>query len=108
MIGLIYLLLIILLFVFSAILTLFLNWKYYKSIYNTLEVKNFEKANNEYNQVKTKNDKIIWFVNKNDFKLNDGVYLHNSIVTYFDPYSLYWYIKYKKWFNENCNHLKYE
>jgi len=46
-------------------------------------------------------DDFVWFTSENDFCLCKGVYIHNNSVTWFDPYALYWLIKYKRWFKKN-------
>ena len=90
--------------------------KYQSLTYKKLKAENFNKCKfpelaKRHNQVtdnsKTFNDfEIIWFTNRNDFKIGPNHYLDNMIFTYLSPYNLYWYIKYKKWFNKNCSHLK--
>ena len=41
---------------------------------------------------------FVWFVDRDSFELTHKVYLHNNLVTRLDPYSLYWWLKYKKFF----------
>ena len=108
MIILIVLVTLVLVCVISSTAVLYSNWKYYKSTFNTLKVENFEKVTDGYSQVRSRDGQIIWFTNDNSFKLKKNIYIHNHIPTYFDPYSLYWLIKYKKWFNTNCKHLTYK
>lgn len=88
--------------ILSSTLVLFVNYPYYKKIYNQLS--NYEFIIGE-DIVYTKNRSFIWFIKDNDFKLTNNVYLYSSFVTYFDPYSLYWLIKYKNWFNKNVKPL---
>lgn len=93
----------------ASVITLWSNFKYYKLVYKSLDVNNFTPAyDSEYNLVYSKDGNMIWFSNKNAFLLDDkrGVYIHNSFVTFLNPYSLYWFLKYKKWFNDNCAHLR--
>jgi len=100
-------LIILFLFSFSATITLSYNFRLYKEIYNSLPLKTFYNYNNdqiydyEFTRFMRRRNGFIWFTDKNDFKLKDGHYLNNSIITYFCPYSLYWYIKYYKWCKKN-------
>lgn len=91
-------------FVLSSVLTLCSYWKYYKQCYDKLPLQKFSRFNDViWNQ----DNSVVWFSENNDFKIGGcGVYLHNIFYTYFDPYSLYWLIKYKKWFKENTKHLR--
>lgn len=86
----------------SSIIVLYKKYPYYKKIYN--ELNKYEFITDD-NLVYTKDFSFIWFVEYNDFKLSNGIYLHSNSVTYFDPYSFYWLIKYKRWFKNNCKHL---
>ena len=88
--------------ILSSTLVLFRNYPYYKKVYNELNKYEFI-INNDL--VYTKNYSFIWFIKDNDFKLTNNIYLNSSIVTYFNPYSLYWLIKYKSWFNKNVKPL---
>ena len=85
--------------VFSAVLVHILDWKYYKPVY--YEVKG-RRLFNVLGLVSTSDGtddgygSFIWFYRSGDFKLSEGVYLFNNIITYLDPYSFYWFLKYKK------------
>lgn len=93
--------------VFASMITLMRDYKYYKRTYDELPNLRFREAYNSlYNQVISENGNVIWFANKNDFKIGPSNYIHNTFITYFNPYTLYWFYKYKKWFNTNCKHLK--
>jgi len=97
-------------FVITSTIELSSDFKYYKSVYKTLDVENFNHAfNKKYNQIHSKDYSITWFANKDTFLLSEreGVYLRNNFFTYLSPYSCYWYFKYKRWFNKNCSHLKF-
>lgn len=48
-------------------------------------------------------NEFIWFTDTNEFKVNDGHYLHNQIYTYLSPYHYYWLKKYQRWFKENVD-----
>lgn len=93
--------------ILSSILTLIPDYKYYNKTYKELPNLIFKEAScSRYNYVASKDHKVIWFANEDSFKLTNIHYIHNSFYTYLNPYSLYWLIKYKKWFKQNCNHLK--
>lgn len=94
----IYLVALMLIGVFSSVLILYPNYKYYKKIYNNLDNMDLEVFDDV---VWTKNNsRFVWFMDSGGFKIAPGYYLHNSIVTYFDPYSLYWLIKYRRYFKK--------
>lgn len=76
------------------------NYRACKKVYKTLKNKTFYKYGNH---VLSKNDGFIWFVKTNDFKLDKFNDLYNSPIIYFDPYSLYWLMKYRYWFSKNVN-----
>lgn len=48
---------------------------------------------------------IIVFVDKNgnfqDVKVGPWNYIHGGVLTYISPYTLYWWFKYKDWFEKN-------
>jgi hypothetical protein len=50
---------------------------------------------------------IMYFVDTGNIKLyGRGVgLLHNNIVTYLNPYALYWYIKLRKWFKREIERI---
>jgi hypothetical protein len=82
------------------------NWKYYKSTYKKFPKYVPKLNNNHVYFMKNKDDdgiNIVWFIKENDFKLKTKKYIHNSWFTYFDPYTLYWLLKYKKWMKKNIN-----
>lgn len=86
----------------SSVLMLLCQWKYYRKVYKRLPYMKFKVAVfKEYNQVRSEDESFIWFANKDDFLLSrkDGIYLHNRWFIMFDPYSLYWWFKYRKYFN---------
>jgi len=112
------------LYCLATILTNYGSYKYYKPSYEKLVNKDFifeYRTNLEgLNDIYTFTDKekettllshdddynILIFIKENDgisIKLNGGdmEYIHNGSLTYFDPYTLYWYFKFKLWFNEN-------
>ena len=95
-------------FIFSAIVVNFKYWKYYKTIYKELPNKKWYKNKTQiyvYDNQFPNKPNFIWFIKDNHFCIdNDNwIYLHDRIVTWCDPYSLYWLIKYKRWFKKNVN-----
>ena len=97
--------------VVSTNLVLFPSFYYYKKTYEAL-------VSGEYTYNKDRSgygvhyftntsdyDRILYFANNSDIKLINGGYLHNSVVTYFSPYSLYWYIKLNRWFKNNIENV---
>lgn len=102
-----------LLFILSLIcivVNLFLG-KSYKlpEYYRQLPTKRFKAAAiKEYNLVSSTDGRVIWHANSNDFKVDHDTYLHSAFFVYLDPYSFYWLIKYRIWFNKNCGHLKFD
>lgn len=88
--------------ILSSTLVLFRNYPYYKKVYNELNKYEFIIDDD---LVYTRDRHFVWFIKDNDFKLTKNVYLHSFFVTYCDPYSLYWLIKYKNWFNKNVKSL---
>jgi len=82
------------------------SWRYYKSTYKKFP-KYVPKLNDDQVYFMKNNDdngiNIVWFVKEGDFKLKTNKYIHNAWFTYFDPYTLYWFLKYKKWMKKNIN-----
>jgi hypothetical protein len=80
----------------------FTHYSTYRRVYKLLPTYTFKDVGD--NMVITNqypNVKIIWFKDKNDFKLDNDVYLFSNTIFNFDPIHLYWYLKYKQWFKEN-------
>ena len=86
----------------AGITTHFTHYSTYRRVYKLLPTYTFKDVGD--NMVITNqypNVKIIWFKDKNDFKLDNDVYLFSNTIFNFDPIHLYWYLKYKQWFKEN-------
>ncbi|MFW6009558.1 MAG: hypothetical protein ACOCP8_09880 [archaeon] len=85
-------------------LTLY-SFKTYKKTYKKLDkLKYYLNYDQIYGFEEGKNEKlVIWFIKNNDFYLGNGEYLHNFFISYLSPYTLYWFLKYKKWFNKNID-----
>ncbi len=92
-------------FSFSAVLTLCSGYGSYRKVYKTLKNRKFYRNDTQIysHEWRQKDDGFVWFLDDNHFKLDKSVYIHASFVTYLDPYSFYWLIKYRKWFAENIN-----
>ena len=96
----------------SATITLWHDFKYYKKTYDELPNMKFCWFNPKFfgtqiysfNPLMKNRDKFIWFVQTSDFHLEGTSYIHNALFTYFSPYTLYWFIKYKKWFKKNVEY----
>lgn len=84
-------------FILAAIIVNFRKWKSYKTIYKTLPEKHFML---HFGVIIDESDDFVFWLDGKSFTLSypKNIYLHNSIVTYFDPYSLFWYIKYRLYF----------
>jgi len=95
--------------IFSAVLAsvavLWGDMSYYKRVYKTLPTKDFCL---NISLVYADKRNFIWFVDDKDFCLSrrDSVYLFNKFFTFLNPYSAYWYFKYKRWFAKNVNPCK--
>ena len=105
------LLFVLFVFSFASCIVTFSDWKYYKKVYKSLPNQQWYRNSNQiynYNHnfltgYNSKPDSIVWFFGENSFKIEYGIYIHNIFITYLSPYSLYWYIKYKRWFKKNVN-----
>ncbi len=89
-------------FILSSILVRIPDYKYYKSSYYALKrAVMTQKGVTPYYQTwfydKQTDRKIIYFGDRKSFAINFlSSFIHNSFITYLDPYTLYWYIKYRK------------
>lgn len=97
-------------FFLATALALAYDFKAYKKVYDTLPLKKFYRnASQVYShKYKEEDDGFVWFTKSNEFRLDGEHYLLDSPFTYFSPYSLYWLIKYRKWFAENVDINKLE
>ena len=87
-------------------IVIFENYKYYKSVYNSLPSRKF--YINLGKQVYSHNlgeidDGFAWFIDTGSFCLLPTHYLHNTSYTYTSIYGWYWLYKYRKWFKENVD-----
>lgn len=78
---------------------------YYKSKYNMLSELEYKvvSVGSDYHikgYDKDGDERFLWFYPDNTFKIGPWNYLHNAAFTFCNPYSHYWYIKYKKYTTE--------
>ena len=93
-------------FIFASVTTNFTKWKYYKKVYDELPNKKFfiwKSVDGNTFSSEGEDRKFIRFRNNTvmGYQLQDGVYLHRNYITYFDPYSLYWLLKFDRYFKYN-------
>lgn len=103
------LLIVLLVFTFSSMVVLFPTFKYYKKSYDNLKNKTFFRLDDlvfidEVGEISA--DTFIWFKKPNSFLISKGVYLHNSIVTFSNPYSLYWLLKFQRFMKNSESNIK--
>lgn len=86
------------------------DFKAYKRVYDTLHLRKFYRNESQVYSHKygESNDGFVWFIDSNAFRLDGKHYLLDSELTHFSPYSLYWLIKYRRWFDENIDISKLE
>lgn len=90
---------------FSSFLVLRRNYKMYKTVFYQLKNRSFYRSGDLIYSHKfgDPDDGFVWFLEGNEFKLKRNVYLHNTFYTFFDPYSLFWLLKYRKWVKKNIH-----
>lgn len=89
-------------FYIPAMLVNIKTYKHIRSTYGELsKIKFFELQKNFIIGKSTITDNhVIWFRDSGDIKLNDrDSYIFNGLTFLVDPYYLYWYIKFNRWFN---------
>lgn len=90
----------------SSIIRMYPNYRHYGRIYKSLRNRSYCKIHGcvfafEEDREKgtiNENNAVMWIIDINGFVLADNVYLINSIVTCFCPYSFYWLVKYQLFF----------
>lgn len=89
-------------FVFASVTTNFTKWKYYKKVYKELPNKKFILwlSNGGFSSKESDSTKKF-FRFTNGYELQKGVYLNRNLITFFDPYSLYWLLKFDRYFKYN-------
>ena len=91
-------------FVFASIIVNFHKWKYYKKVYEDLPNKKFilwESADGNSLSSDEPYEKRFYRYRGGSYQLLERIYLNRDIVTYFDPYSLYWLLKFDRYFKYN-------
>jgi len=106
-----FIILITVLFIFaiSTIIVNFPTYKYYKPIFEKLPTMKFEIHSDQVWSVSDMD--FVYFIDDGTIKLTSGEYIHSGSLSYFDPYSLYYYIKFnrymKKWIkNKEMEHFR--
>lgn len=85
-------------FSFASIITLSTRWKYYKSEYEKLASYTFKKVRDQV--WAEENWHFVYFTEVGTIG-TQRMWLHNAFYTYFDPYSLYWLIKFNRYMKRN-------
>ena len=91
-------------FMFASIMVNFHKWKYYKKVYDDLHNKKFiiwESADGNSFSSDEPYEKRFFSLKSKSYQLTERIYLHRDIMTYFDPYSLYWLLKFDRYFKYN-------
>ena len=91
-------------FVFASIMTNFHKWKYYKKVYDDLPNKKFiiwESTDGNSFSSDEPYEKRFFSLKSKSYQLTERIYLHKDVMTYFDPYSLYWLLKFDRYFKNN-------
>lgn len=94
------LLLVYFIFSISSVLTLCSGYGSYRKVYKSLKNRKFYRNGYQIysHEYGGKDDGFVWFLNDNHFRLERSTYLHATFITYLDPYSCYWLMKYRNWF----------
>lgn len=91
-------------FMFASIMVNFHKWKYYKKVYDDLPNKKFilwESADGNNFSSDEPYRKRFFSLKSKSYQLTERIYLHKDVMTYFDPYSLYWLLKFDRYFKYN-------
>ena len=92
--------------IFASVMTNFNKWKYYKKVYDELPNKKFYLWESVDGNTITEDDKghvpgKFYRWRNGHYELQKGVYLNRNLITFFDPYSLYWLLKFDRYFKYN-------
>lgn len=93
-------------------LTLRTHWEKYPKHFERLEEMTFDDRGNQVwgrlrppkkgGKIAVPDDiDVTVFRYNGDFKIGKDTYIHKNFVTWGDPYSLYWYFRYRDWFEQN-------
>ena len=93
-------------FVFASVTTNITKWKYYKKVYDELPNKKFYLWESADGNTITEDENLhipgkFYRWKNRHYELQKGVYLHRNFITFFDPYSLYWLLKFDRYFKYN-------
>ena len=95
-------------FILASVFTNFYKWKYYKKVYEDLPNKKFViwksvDGNTFSSEGEDMDTKFVRFRGNADwgYQLKHNIHLHRNFVTYLDPYSLYWLLKFDRYFKYN-------
>jgi len=91
-------------FMFASIMVNFHKWKYYKKVYDDLPNKKFiiwESSDGNSFSSDEPYEKRFFSLKSKSYQLTERIYLHKDVMTYFDPYSLYWLLKFDRYFKYN-------
>jgi len=92
-------------FMFASVMVNFHKWKYYKKVYDDLPNKKFILWENVDGLPIFSSDepheKRFYRHRKGSYQLLRKIYLNRDIMTYFDPYSLYYLWKFDRYFKYN-------
>jgi hypothetical protein len=93
-------------FVFASVMTNFNKWKYYKKVYKELPNKKFYLWESADGNTITEDENLhipgkFYRWRNGHYELQKGIYLNRNLITFFDPYSLYWLLKFDRYFKYN-------
>ena len=92
--------------IFASVMTNFNKWKYYKKVYDDLPNKKFYLWESADGNTITEDENLhlpgkFYRWRNVHYELQKGVYLNRNLITFFDPYSLYWLLKFDRYFKFN-------
>lgn len=93
-------------FIFASVMTNFNKWKYYKKVYDDLPNKKFYLWESADGNTITEDENFhipgkFCRLRSGHYELQKNVYLNRNLITFFDPYSLYWLLKFDRYFKYN-------
>ena len=93
-------------FIFASVMTNFNKWKYYKKVYDELPNKKFYLWESADGNTITEDENLhipgkFYRWRNGHYELQKGIYLNRNLITFFDPYSLYWLLKFDRYFKYN-------
>lgn len=93
-----------------SIITSFDEIGYYRVYYKKLDKEKFFNISNQLIcNMKGGSNSISYLVDRKSILLANKAGLFNSfLLTYVNPINVYWYIKYRKWFNKGIKENRFE